>query len=207
VVDHPGKGEEGISGENPEGPEHSGRDDPGSLQNEIPDSGGLEPEAETAGEKESPKKGMPFDPRFLLRDVIARFGELAIEEKKSFSEEDFYAIGDLGEAELKDAILSLVSKRRDIDARAKYGLRMFRLTVAWLFVGLLTVWASASRFEFSDWNFWWCELPVPYLAGFELSDAVLMMLLGTTTANVMGLLYIVMNYLFPSGKPSSPEKK
>lgn len=32
---------------------------------------------------------------------------------------------------------------------------------------------------------------------FKMSDNVLMVLLGTTTANVIGLFAIVMNYLFP----------
>lgn len=33
--------------------------------------------------------------------------------------------------------------------------------------------------------------------GFALPDSVLMLLLGTTTANVIGLFIIVANYLFP----------
>ena len=34
-------------------------------------------------------------------------------------------------------------------------------------------------------------------SSFEMSDDVLMVLLGTTTVNVIGLFAIVMNYLFP----------
>ena len=36
--------------------------------------------------------------------------------------------------------------------------------------------------------------------GFHLSDPVLLMLLGTTTVNVLGLSYIVLSGHFPKGK-------
>jgi hypothetical protein len=38
----------------------------------------------------------------------------------------------------------------------------------------------------------------------KLSDAVLVALLGTTTVNVLGLLYFVAGYLFPKLKPEGP---
>ena len=34
-------------------------------------------------------------------------------------------------------------------------------------------------------------------ASFQLSDSVLIVILGTTTTNVLGIFYFVANYLFP----------
>jgi hypothetical protein len=38
----------------------------------------------------------------------------------------------------------------------------------------------------------------------ELTDAVAIALITTTTINVLGLLYVVVNYLFPTPSPGKP---
>jgi hypothetical protein len=68
----------------------------------------------------------------------------------------------------------------DLDARKTWGERVFWLLVAWLIVVLI-------GFVFQGFG----------LGGFHVSDSVLIALISTTTANVLGLGYIVANYLFP----------
>jgi hypothetical protein len=81
-----------------------------------------------------------------------------------------------------------------------YGRRAFVLIVVWLSVVLLTVWLSASVVSSPSWYPQW----LPRLTSFELSDSVLITLIGSTTANLVGLLYIVYRYVFGDRKPKSP---
>lgn len=69
---------------------------------------------------------------------------------------------------------------QDIQARRKWGERVFWLLVGWL----VTVFVA---FVFQ--GFGWFH--------FHVSDSVLIALISTTTANVLSLGYIVANYLFP----------
>ena len=42
---------------------------------------------------------------------------------------------------------------------------------------------------------------------FHLSDAVMVVMLSTTTVNVLGLMYIVVRHLFPSTHSDNKEQK
>ena len=42
---------------------------------------------------------------------------------------------------------------------------------------------------------------------FHLADSVLLMAIGSTTTNILGIFYIVMRYLFPSKSGVSPEHR
>lgn len=68
--------------------------------------------------------------------------------------------------------------RQDIGMRKQYANRIFGLIVGWLAAVLLILVGSG--------------LP----CGLDLSDAVLLALIGGTTATVLGLFVIVANYIF-----------
>lgn len=67
-----------------------------------------------------------------------------------------------------------------IKMRRRYGNVILFLTFLWIIAVLVVVFMQGYSAK-----------------GFALSDSVLMLLLGTTTANVIGLFIIVANYLFP----------
>lgn len=80
---------------------------------------------------------------------------------------------------------------REIIEREKYARRIFRLIVVWLaFVGIIIVADGIHNPVFG------------FL--FDLSDAVLITLITTTTASVLGLFIVVVNYLFH--RPSAGTK-
>ena len=72
----------------------------------------------------------------------------------------------------------------DLEARRKWGERVFWLLVGWLIADFLFV-----CFQGFGYN------------GFHVSDPIIITLISTTTVNVLGLGYVVANYLFP--KPSN----
>lgn len=95
--------------------------------------------------------------------------------------------------------------KQDRLERQKYAKYLFKLVCAWL-LGVYSIIilgglsASTIRIDVDD---------IPHLERidglpkFELSDTVLLALIGGTTVNVLGLFIIVANYLFP--KPKDPE--
>jgi len=95
--------------------------------------------------------------------------------------------------------------------RRKYIPVLFKFMVAWV-VGLLAL-LVLSAFqppftgldEFEGWDLIWVAgRSVNWVFSFQLSDAVLMALVGGTTANVIGLFVVVARYLYPSDKTPDP---
>lgn len=85
-------------------------------------------------------------------------------------------------AELKKKELELESAGVNIVQRVKYAKHIFKLTVIWLLlVVVLLGFQGLHAFSFC------------------LSDGVLIALISSTTVNVIGLLVIVIRYLFRSG--------
>src|SRR5436190_18410113 len=86
------------------------------------------------------------------------------------------------EIEAKKKRIELAGKRQDVAARRKYARRIVYLIVCWLFgdfvLLLLQGFLSPSKV-------------------FQLSDAVLLAIIGGTTANVLGIFMVVVWYLFP----------
>lgn len=80
--------------------------------------------------------------------------------------------------------VELLGLINDLEARRKWGERVFWLLVGWLIADFLCV-----CFQGFTYN------------GFHVSDPIIIALITTTTVNVLGLGYIVANYLFP--KPLS----
>lgn len=93
--------------------------------------------------------------------------------------------------------------KQDRKERAKYAGKLFVLICAWLISiyliiishGLNKQSVSVQRAD---------ETEITYNFSFDLSDTVLLALIGGTTINVLGLFVIVANYLFNQPKP--PEK-
>jgi hypothetical protein len=78
----------------------------------------------------------------------------------------------------------LKDREQDREERLRYAKRVFRLIVWWLvWVGSVVV---VDGIE-----------PLP----FDLADAVIIALVGGTTASVIGIFLIIANYLFPRGTP------
>jgi hypothetical protein len=81
--------------------------------------------------------------------------------------------------------LNLVNKELElnIEKRGDWGNRAFWLLVGWLFVlvGILL---------FQGFHRW----------GFSLDRSIVITFIETTTADVLGLGYIVVNYLFPKSQ-------
>jgi hypothetical protein len=93
-------------------------------------------------------------------------------------EERFFEKGQRDyEQEIKDA--ELVSLKQDIDLRRKFAWAGYWMNIGWLVAILLIIVSAGFHFY-----------------RFGLPDSVLLALIGTTTANVLGVLYIVMRYLF-----------
>lgn len=70
--------------------------------------------------------------------------------------------------------------KQDITERKKYATYFFLLSCAWL----MLVAALLLLQGFGCWRF-------------HLADAVILAAIGATTVNVLGILYVVANYLFP----------
>lgn len=80
----------------------------------------------------------------------------------------------------------LDSRKQDTKERKDYATKLFRLISAWL-LSILTILMLSGFGRIGCLEF-------------KLSDAVLLGLIGGTTATVLGLFVIVVNYLFPNRK-------
>jgi hypothetical protein len=81
----------------------------------------------------------------------------------------------------------LGSLRQDIRARKIYAALFYALGAAWVaIISLLLFFQGFGRGRL----------------GFRLPDSVLLAAIGSTTANLVGIVYVVANYLFPARKKS-----
>jgi len=98
--------------------------------------------------------------------------ELKNEIEKSTGLADSRTIQEIEAQSLKN-----VDYAQNIEQRRQFARLIFRLVCIWLFIVLAIVIASGLQF-------------------LKLSDTVLSLLLGTTTANVCSFLFFVVKYLF-----------
>lgn len=118
---------------------------------------------------------MAIDLESLRRDGVINKGDPDAEEKIASSIERNKQIEEYNK--LKEEVESI---KQDREERKVYASKTFNFLCSYMcFVGLLLLLAG-------------CEM-----AHFQLSDAVLIVILGTTTTNVLGIFYFVANYLFP----------
>ena len=128
------------------------------------------------------------DPKPDLSNLLEIFKKELIQgqpdDLSHVKQEEDEVVRDAQEAKTKrDALLNQQLKQ-EIKERLKYSGRLFWLLVVWL----IAVVAIIVLHGFSAW-------------GFDLSSNVLMMLIGSTTFNVIGMFLIVAKYLF------SPNRK
>ena len=82
---------------------------------------------------------------------------------------------------------TLKDRQQDRAQRKEFAGKIYWLVAFWL--GGVGVILLLSGWQHSAW--------FPYCRPFQLSDGVLMTLIGGTSASVIGLMVIVANYLFP----------
>lgn len=85
--------------------------------------------------------------------------------------------------ELEKQKLIVMGLHEDLNARRSWGNRVFWLLVGWLVAAFAVLVCQGFGLDF------------------HLSDSVIITLITTTTANVLGLGYVVVNYLFPNNQP------
>jgi len=115
------------------------------------------------------------NPDITLESVVSDLavaGEIEINATTANLESKFF--------EHSKRSLELRGIGQDLSERKTYANRIFCLVVGWLIcmVGLLLLQGFKP-------------------AGFHLSDTIITAAIGATTINVLGMLYVVANYLFP----------
>lgn len=118
-------------------------------------------------------------------DQIAKKGQKEFERLKDLPSEEQESVSQRTQEEFTDLERQhrkeeLRGKQQDREERKRYADLIFKLICYWLIAvfGLLLV-------QGQDWFH------------FELSNGVLLAVVGSTTANVLGIFWLVANYLFP----------
>ena len=124
------------------------------------------------------KQETPERPRVDLAD-ISDTGVESMARTDARAKEEFRQLVKDGEAQQRLDQAVAEGAWQDLEERKKYALRIFVLMCCWL--GLLFALLFVAG---------WAPL------GFELSDSVLLALIGGTTANVLGIFVLVARYLF-----------
>jgi hypothetical protein len=126
-------------------------------------------------EAEGPEASLPSPnpdlPRILRRDVSQKPDAPTGAERQSLENE-----------KLKEEVRGL---QQDTAERKKYAQLFFGLSVVW--IAIITLILLLEGFG----SFWFGRML------FKLSDPVMLAVIGSTTVNVLGILYVVANYLFP----------
>ena len=92
---------------------------------------------------------------------------------------------ELRDLELQKKKLKLEESRGNLGDRQKYARKIYFIVAAWIVaIFFLIVLQGFGQYTH-----------------FKLSDSVLLAAIGSTTANVIGMLLIVLRYLFPNDKP------
>ena len=118
-------------------------------------------------------------------DAIRAGAVPPVDEDAKLEEDEFVAEAQRLELERQKA--DLESHKQDTVLRGKFTRRIFALIVVWLVVVLVIVLFEGFHTTICAHNF-------------QLSDNVLLALIGSTTANVLGVFIIVVHYLFPDAK-------
>ncbi len=108
-----------------------------------------------------------------------------VDETAKLEEDEFVA--EAKQLELDRQKADLESRIQDTKLRGRFTRRIFVLIVVWLVVVLVILLFEGFHATVRAHNF-------------QLSDNVLLALIGSTTANVLGVFIIVVHYLFPETK-------
>ncbi len=124
---------------------------------------------------------MPLDPEAASR--LAR--ALAHKAREVSNEPQPETLAEEEDLETQHARALLRSLEQDISERKKYARHFFVLACCWL--AAITIVLLLQGFG----SFWFGRML------FKLTEPVLLAVIGSTTVNVLGILYVVANYLFP----------
>ncbi len=117
----------------------------------------------------------------LFEELIGDISTLADQEQDSYAEQEQRVFARVGERlRLQREQQDIKHRDQDQSSRNNYSKFIIGFAVAWVTAVICLVVASGLK----------------SITGFDLSDKVLMVLVGSTTVNVLGLLGIVMKYLF-----------
>ena len=94
---------------------------------------------------------------------------------------DVKTVAEKLDIERSQLFAELESFRQDTTERKKYAGRIFWVCAGWV----MSIFAILILNGFGS------------VIGFRLSDSVLLAAIGSTTANILGIFYIVARYLFP----------
>lgn len=122
----------------------------------------------------------------LIKDALAP--DISQEEQGKPGDET--AFRDLHKKSLEE---DLVSKKQDREQRKEFAAKIFSLTVGWLVCVVLIL-------LFQGWGIAFSCVETDR---FHLSDSVLIALITGASVNIIGLMAIVIRYLFP---PTSKSK-
>lgn len=130
--------------------------------------------------------GLPSKPQSLSIEAIHDSPPSRVDPEVNAAVGEERADLELQRLKIQNELLTarLKDREQDREERLRYAKRVFRLIVWWLvWVGSVVV---VDGIE-----------PLP----FDLADAVIIALVGGTTASVIGIFLIIANYLFPRGTP------
>ena len=102
--------------------------------------------------------------------------------------------------------LHLRGLQNDLQARKRFSVGIFHLVKLWLsaiFAIVLLEGLLSKTIIHVFWQTRWFSIRGDI--GFNLSDTILVALIGATTANVLALFFLVVRYLFPA-KPAMSER-
>lgn len=140
-------------------------------------------------------------------DESLDYGEISVDEAQNFRLRTVQAEVLKLEAEVSKLQEEVASNKQDRVERLDYADRIYKLVYAWLItvfgvVFLVGISPTVLQFKIADDHI---LSNIEFRPKFELSDKVLLALIGGTTVSVVGLFVIVTNYLFDSSsKKDSP---
>lgn len=112
------------------------------------------------------------------KELIKKLSEIVL---PNVSEEaDAETTEELTDFEEQHNRLELQEHEQNINLRKEFARKIFWLVICWL-VSMLAI-LMLEGFKISD---------------FSLSNSVMLALVGSSTLNILGLLYVVTHYLFP----------
>jgi hypothetical protein len=117
------------------------------------------------------------DEKARLSSKLAR----AVAKRAAGEEPDPKTATELKDLEHHQKGVEIAGIEQDISERKKYAMRFFFLSCVWLVL-------VAALLLFQGFGLW----------HFRLGEPVILAAIGATTVNVLGILYVVANYLFPT---------
>lgn len=178
------------------------------VQTKIPSLGGL-PESDLAKEDVVEKHHGSSDLPPVLLDVISSIhrqekGRLTLKRALRLPDGESlsYALSNPKDYETLLNHLKAESVSNDNVARRSYCTNAIWLSRLWIILVAIIVLFSAMKPKFGSVASSYITIT---FESFALSDAVLITLLTTTTANVLGLMLVVSKYLFP--QPTKSDKQ